>query len=93
MECLTSPPGLRVGTSIANADDVAHTITITLRDTAAPDQVLATKSVASGEHWGSTGMQIPATIDLKEGQSLEIATATPVSTTSPYVWALYEDRV
>lgn len=92
---ITAPPALMIGTMIANLDTVAHTITVTLLDTGGPDQILATKVLQSGEAWSNAVavMQIAAEIDLKDGQSLEIATATPTTTTDPYVYASYEDRV
>jgi hypothetical protein len=92
---LSMPPAFVVGTMIVNLDDVSHTMSITLRDTGGPDQVLATKVVASGEAWSNAAalMVTAASIDLKAGQSLEISTATPTSTVEPYVYASYEDRI
>lgn len=91
----TSPPAVAIATMIANLDDGTHVITITLRDANGPDQVLATKDVTTGTAWHNTAalMQVPAQIDLKEGQSLEIATATATNDVDPYVYACYEDRV
>lgn len=92
---LSMPPGFGLATMIVNLDDVAHTMSITLRDTGGPDQVLATKVVASGEAWNNAAatMVTASSIDLKAGQSLEISTATPTSTVEPYVFACYEDRI
>lgn len=81
------------GSTIANADSVAHTMTVTLLDANAPDLVLWTQSVGSGLTFVGAAGRLPGIIELTAGQSLEIATATPTTTDDPYVLMQFTDRV
>jgi len=82
----------RIGSLIVNQDTVTHSMTVTLVDSVNGDRVLGLIDVPAGGMF-HIEQALPATLNLKEGQSLQVETATATTTTDPYVWAFYNDRV
>ena len=79
-------------TFFVNQDTVQHDVTVTLKDPVNGDQVLASAVAVASGGFLSSGL-LPGRMNLLEGQSIEIATATPTTTTDPYCWANFIDRV